>query len=420
MEMVYSKWVRGSILGAGTFGTVNLAMNSTNGQLFAVKSMVCNTRSAMLAMENELSIFQHLDTPYAVRCLGHDYSQEDGVPVFNLFMEYMPGGSIADVLKKFGGRLDESLIRTYTRSILQGIEYLHSHGIVHCDIKGRNVLLGSSGVKIADFGSAKRISGGDGSEKVEVRGTPLWMAPEVVKHVEQGPPSDIWSLGCTVVEMATDRPPWSNISNPLAAMYQIACTDDLLPMPQSLAPQALDFLQKCFRRDPKQRWTSTQLLTHPFLNQCCSAQTSGSQSPTNTLDLQTVGQEWDTNSDSCTFSECLQKNSSTMSQIGECHTGENGGAEQCRSPCLCKRKIQLVQKLKCTEIENTEEKPNWWANVPDTGQWIVVRSPQGKSPVLLDCPFSHLSKRSLSDKVQQPIEGKSSQEVCLLQGCIRN
>jgi serine/threonine protein kinase len=65
--------------------------------------------------------------------------------------------ALADLLIKFGGKLDESVIRAYTRGILRGIHYLHRQGIVHCDIKGKNVLVGANGVKLADFGSAKRL-----------------------------------------------------------------------------------------------------------------------------------------------------------------------------------------------------------------------------------------------------------------------
>jgi len=260
-------WARGALIGTGAFGTVSLAMNKSDGGLFAVKSTV----SSISPSQNEYEILRSLDSPFIIRCLGRDHTVENGVSVDNLFMEYMPGGSIVDLLNKFGPQLDESVIRAYTRDILFGINYLHRQGIVHCDIKGKNVLVGANGVKLADFGSAKKIvdegENLDMDEKNKVRGTPLWMAPEVLNCVEQGPASDIWSVGCTVVEMASGRPPFRNSSNPLVAMYRIACTETLPEIPLSLSPQGRDFLDKCFRRDRSQRWTSAQLLDHPFLGQ---------------------------------------------------------------------------------------------------------------------------------------------------------
>ncbi len=179
-----SSWIRGSLLGAGAFGQVNLAMDRVTGAFFAVKSTVvsCSSsyqqgdvedvvgaavqpNSALAAMENEIRILQELDSEFVVRCLGSDWSEEGGKRMRNVFLEYMPGGSLSDVLKQFAGGaqqqqqpLDEQLIRSYTRSILQGIDYLHRRGIVHCDIKGKNVLVGNAGsVKLADFGSAKHV-----------------------------------------------------------------------------------------------------------------------------------------------------------------------------------------------------------------------------------------------------------------------
>eukprot|EP00250_Pteridium_aquilinum_P026482 c33076_g1_i1 orf=2-832(-) len=257
------RWVRGNLIGAGSFGKVNLAINMGNGELFAVKSIDCSTSGGaeMAAIENELMFLQSLDSPFIIRCFGGDRTLENGVQMRNLFMEYMAGGSLADLMRKFGGSLDEALIRVYTRGILEGLDYLHRQGVVHCDVKGKNILIGASGVKIADLGSAKRLE-----QKVEaMRGTPLWMAPEVIMQVEQAFPSDIWSLGCTVVEMATGRPPWNQVFSLFAALMQSKGEEELPPLPDCLSAEGKDFLSKCFQRDPKQRWTAAELLKHPFV-----------------------------------------------------------------------------------------------------------------------------------------------------------
>eukprot|EP01018_Ginkgo_biloba_P025292 Gb_39000 [translate_table: standard] len=391
------EWRRGNVIGVGAFGSVFFAINNSNGSLFAVKS----TSNCVSSLQNEHNILQSLDSPYIVRCLGHDQTTENGVELYNLFMEYMPGGSIADLLNKFGGHFDESIVQTYTRSILEGIHYLHSQGVVHCDIKGRNILVGSSGVKIADFGSAKRMTNQEkklkGNEPLQYRGTPLWMAPEVVKQGEQGPPSDIWSLGCTVVEMATGRPPWTNASHPLVAMYRIACTDVVPEMPQSLSPQCRDFIDKCLQRDPKQRWSSDQLLKHPFLNQGCPTQKgqmpNNPPSPTSTLDFHVGEQEW--NSYSSASSQTvpilsLQRNLPAGRQAVECDTEEKKLVDQCPRPSPRDRVLHLAADCK---LHSIAKRPNSFVISPP-GEWIVVRSLKDKSSDF-DCPLSYLNKGSL-------------------------
>ncbi|GLJ08683.1 hypothetical protein SUGI_0093580 [Cryptomeria japonica] len=353
------RWLRGSTIGAGAFGTVSLAINNSNGELFAVKSMAANSISCL---ENEYNILKSLDSPYIVRSLGMEYSNENGVELCNLMMEFMPGGSVGDLLSKFGGQLDESVIRSYTRDILRGLDYLHRQGIVHCDIKGKNVLVGSGGVvKLGDFGSARRTE-----EKGQIsvlRGIPLWMAPEVVNQVEQGPPSDIWSLGCTVVEMATGRPPWTNASNPLAALYLIGCTHELPELPACLSPQGRDFLDKCLCRDPKQRWSAAQLLEHPFLSEidCCS-ETGAKRaplSPTSTLNFGSP--DWDSSA-----------SSSNAPILSLPFTRACAKAEAEEEKEFVKRP-SFSAKGRLAALAASGERPRWCAS-PLSEQWIVVRS----------------------------------------------
>ncbi|XP_057976033.1 mitogen-activated protein kinase kinase kinase 20-like [Malania oleifera] len=265
------EWVKGKVVGCGTFGAVNLAMSKVTGALFVVKS--AQSGSGLVSLENEAEILETLNSPHIVRCVGKEFSSEtNGNHRLSVFLEYMAGGSLSDVAEKFGGFLDEQVIRLYTRKILQGLQYLHENGIVHCDLKCKNVLLDSSGnIKLADFGCAKRLDARTSRVSIHswqpICGTPLWMAPEVLRNEGLDFASDVWSLGCTVVEMATGRLPWAeNISNPMAAVLRIACGDDMPQFPEKFSEEGLDFLAKCFARDPKRRWTATQLLCHPFVS----------------------------------------------------------------------------------------------------------------------------------------------------------
>jgi len=272
----------------------------------------------------------------------------------------MPEGCLIDFVKQFAssGTLDEHLLRTFTRSIVEGIDYLHSKGIVHCDIKGKNILVGNGAVKLTDFGSSKRVGDAMATEYdsvncgAKVNGTPLWMAPEVVRQVEQGPASDIWSLGCTVLEMATGRAPWSNFNNHFVALYHIGCTDELPEVPASLSAEAHDFLSHCFQRDPSKRWTSSQLLQHPFLTTrfvAVAAPPCAPKAPASPVSVMHFPADSD-------------------SDASFVHSVPTLAA-----PSLFKRGLVCAQPKVQEQVED-----NWWStpDSPDSGPWIVVKSPK--------------------------------------------
>ncbi|KAF3857047.1 hypothetical protein F7725_008906 [Dissostichus mawsoni] len=158
----------------------------------------------------------------------------------SIFMEYMPGGSIKDQLKSYGA-LTENVTRRYTRQILEGVSYLHSNMIVPETSKNysvfsrhrANILRDSVGnVKLGDFGASRRLQTIclSGTGIMSVTGTPYWMSPEVISGEGYGRKADIWSVGCTVVEMLTQRPPWAEFEA-MAAIFKIATqpTNPILP-----------------------------------------------------------------------------------------------------------------------------------------------------------------------------------------------
>ncbi|XP_068667746.1 mitogen-activated protein kinase kinase kinase 17-like [Aristolochia californica] len=285
METREARWTRGACIGSGSFGTVNVAVNRSNRRVFAVKSVNVglSVASAVEALENEIEIVRSLDSPYVVRYLGDDRTEEaPGVVYRNLHLEYMSRGTLADVAAR--GELEERVIRSYTRSVLCALEYLHARGVVHCDVKGRNVLVGHSGAKLADFGSARRASAG-GVGDGWLLGTPLWMAPEIVRGETPEPAADVWSLGCTLIEMATGKAPWSEWGdcaalNATEAMCRIGFLEQSPKLPSQLSATGLDFLEKCLKRVAGERWTCEQLLQHPFVKSADPIE----QSPRSVLD----------------------------------------------------------------------------------------------------------------------------------------
>ncbi|NWR84337.1 M3K19 kinase, partial [Furnarius figulus] len=264
-------WTRGEVLGKGAYGTVYCGLTS-QGQLIAVKQVVLDT-SDQATTEKEyqkfheevdlLKTLKHVNiVTYLGTCL------EDNI--LSIFMEFVPGGSISSVINRFGP-LSEAVLCKYTKQILQGVAYLHANCVVHRDIKGNNVMLMPSGtVKLIDFGCARRLAwispGGTRSETLHsVHGTPYWMAPEVINEAGYGRKSDIWSVGCTVFEMATGKPPLASMGR-IAAMFYIGAHRGLMPsLPHGFSGAAVDFVHACLTRDQHERPSALQLLDHPFV-----------------------------------------------------------------------------------------------------------------------------------------------------------
>ena len=140
---------------------------------------------------------------------------------------------------------------------------MHSQGVIHRDIKGGNILTTKDGiVKLADFGVATKLT--DSEKSNSVVGTPYWMAPEVIEMSGQVTSAcDIWSLGCTVIELLTTNPPYSNL-HPCTAMIKIV--QEAIPLPDGISDELKDFLNKCFEKDSFKRIDAKSLLQHPWLS----------------------------------------------------------------------------------------------------------------------------------------------------------
>jgi len=133
------------------------------------------------------------------------------------FIRYVENGSLRQTLKTFG-KLNERLVASYVVKILEGLHYLHTNDVVHCNLKAANILITKNGnVKLSDFGVSLNLRAMEREIK-DVAGTPNWMAPEVIELKGASTKSDIWSLGCTVIELLTGKPPFAEIANSMSGM----------------------------------------------------------------------------------------------------------------------------------------------------------------------------------------------------------
>lgn len=284
-------WIRGNLIGSGSFGTVNLANDRSTGRVFAVKSVNPKYSSplSILSLENEIEILKKVNSPHIVSYIGDDTTKEvNSVTCRNLHMEFVPGGTVGELAARRGG-LEERELRGYARCLTHVLHYLHSvAGIVHCDVKGRNLLVGSGpdGAKLSDFGSAKHLA--DMEKGVNwISGTPYWMAPEVARGERPSPASDVWSLGCTIIEMVTGSHPWAELgvgSTDVAGLLVRIGYGGILPKyPVKLSNDGKDFLDKCLKLNPIERSGCEKLLQHPFLADVEEADSTG-PSPRGVLD----------------------------------------------------------------------------------------------------------------------------------------
>ncbi|KAK9165275.1 hypothetical protein Scep_000466 [Stephania cephalantha] len=263
------QWHKQKLIGSGTFGSVYVATNSETGALCAMKEVNLipddpKSAECIKQLEQEIKVLSQLKHPNIVQYYGSEIVDNH----FYIYLEYVHPGSINKYVREHCGAMTESVVRSFTRHILHGLAYLHSTKTIHRDIKGANLLVDASGVvKLADFGMAKHL--GACSADLSMKGTPHWMAPEVIQSVMQKDASrdvalavDIWSLGCTIIEMLTGKPPWSEFEG-AAAMFKVM--KESPPIPESLSSAGKEFLQCCFQRNPAKRPSASTLLEHRFL-----------------------------------------------------------------------------------------------------------------------------------------------------------
>ncbi|XP_058626769.1 mitogen-activated protein kinase kinase kinase 3 isoform X1 [Onychostoma macrolepis] len=265
-------WRRGKLLGQGAFGRVYLCYDVDTGRELAAKQVHFDpaspeTSKEVSALECEIQLLKNLHHERIVQYYGclRDHNEK----TLTIFMEYMPGGSVKDQLKAYGA-LTENVTRKYTRQILEGMSYLHSNMIVHRDIKGANILRDSAGnVKLGDFGASKRLQTicMSSTGVRSVTGTPYWMSPEVISGEGYGRKADVWSLGCTVVEMLTEKPPWAEFEA-MAAIFKIATQPTNPQLPSHISEHTRDFL-RCIFVEAKYRPSAEELLRHPFSQILC-------------------------------------------------------------------------------------------------------------------------------------------------------
>ncbi|KAL8124913.1 hypothetical protein AgCh_012547 [Apium graveolens] len=324
------EWIRGERIGHGSFGTVDIARmrNFDNCSVMAVKSCAYSHSSSLANEKEILDVLK--DCPQIIQSFGDCYSFENNEKLYNVLLEYATGGDLGDKVKNSSsGKLSEF----------------------------ENVLLfsskfgGNNSIKIADFGLAKRAR--KLNSGCELRGTPMYMSPEMVAGGEQEAPADIWALGCMVVEMLTGAPAWKcRRETDFGGLFmRIGVGEEVPEIPKELSEDGKDFLGKCFVKDPRSRWTAEMLLRHPFLaNDDLNCQVT-STSPRSAFD----------------FPDWVSEQSSQMTVLPspEC-SSKHGSFDEFDNF----ESFSTWPAIRLNELVTDQKTPNW--SVFDS--WVTVRS----------------------------------------------
>ncbi|XP_051272658.1 serine/threonine-protein kinase TAO2 [Dicentrarchus labrax] len=248
-------------IGHGSFGAVYFAHDIRTNEVVAIKKMSYSGKQSNEKWQDivkEVKFLQKLRHPNTVEYRGC-YLREHTAW---LVMEYCLG-SASDLLEVHKKPLQEVEIAAITHGALQGLVYLHSHNMIHRDVKAGNILLTEPGqVKLGDFGSASIVAPAN-----SFVGTPYWMAPEVILAMDEGQYDgkvDVWSLGITCIELAERKPPLFNM-NAMSALYHIAQNESPVLQSNHWSDYFRNFVDSCLQKIAQDRPTSDVLLKHHFL-----------------------------------------------------------------------------------------------------------------------------------------------------------
>ncbi|CAN8259283.1 unnamed protein product [Cochlearia groenlandica] len=259
-EAAGARFSQVELIGRGSFGDVYKAFDKDLNKEVAIKVIdLEESEDEIEDIQKEISVLSQCRCPYITEYYGSYLHQTK----LWIIMEYMAGGSVADLLQS-GVPLDETSIGCITRDLLHAVEYLHSEGKIHRDIKAANILLTENGdVKVADFGVSAQLTRTISRRKTFV-GTPFWMAPEVIQNSDgYNEKADIWSLGITVIEMAKGEPPLADL-HPMRVLFIIP-RENPPQLDEHFSRPVKEFVSLCLKKVPAERPSAKELIKHRFI-----------------------------------------------------------------------------------------------------------------------------------------------------------
>ncbi|KAJ3589088.1 hypothetical protein NHX12_009936 [Muraenolepis orangiensis] len=247
------------LVGEGSFGRVHKGRKRFSGQVVALKFIpkVGRSEKELRGLKREIEIMRGLEHPNIVQMFDSFETDKEVVVV----TEYAEG-ELFQMLED-DGHLPENQVQEIACQLVSALYYLHSHRILHRDMKPQNILLGKCGVvKLCDFGFARSMSVST-LVLTSIKGTPLYMSPELVDEKPYDHTADLWSLGCILYELHTGVPPF--YTNSIFQLVKLIVREPVKWPEDNMSPTCLDFLKGLLTKDPQQRLSWPHLLNHPFV-----------------------------------------------------------------------------------------------------------------------------------------------------------
>uniref|UniRef100_A0A8C9EUI2 non-specific serine/threonine protein kinase n=1 Tax=Pavo cristatus TaxID=9049 RepID=A0A8C9EUI2_PAVCR len=246
------------VIGEGSFGRVYKGRRRCSAQVVALKFIpkVGRSEKELKNLQREIEIMRGLHHPNIIQMLD-SFETDKEVVVVTDYAE----GELFQILED-DGSLPEDQVQTIAAQLVSALYYLHSHRILHRDMKPQNILLGKDGViKLCDFGFARAMSIHT-MVLTSIKGTPLYMSPELVEERPYDHTADLWSVGCILYELFMGTPPFYTSS-----IFQLVSliVKDPVKWPKAISPAFKSFLQGLLMKDPRQRLSWPELLSHPFV-----------------------------------------------------------------------------------------------------------------------------------------------------------
>ncbi|XP_041896544.1 serine/threonine-protein kinase 36 isoform X1 [Corvus kubaryi] len=246
------------VVGEGSFGRVYKGRRKHSAQVVALKFIpkVGRSEKELKNLQREIEIVRDLHHPNIIQMLDSFETAKEVVVV----TDYAEG-ELFQILED-DGSFPEDQVQTIAAQLISALYYLHSHRILHRDIKPQNILLAKDGVvKLCDFGFARTMSIHT-MVLTSIKGTPLYMSPELVEERPYDHTADLWSVGCILYELFVGTPPF--YTNSIFQLVSLIIKDPV-KWPMTMSPVFKSFLQGLLMKDPHQRLSWPELLSHPFI-----------------------------------------------------------------------------------------------------------------------------------------------------------